>query len=479
MEIILTRAVFGMGNENHDHVHRYNTMNISSDGIDTMKVEHYQAGSVSEMTLNKLGEQFGGLTSRPLGVVGIEDGWNVRRGIGMLKFTVNSNALVTEELTVLGYLTGGGATHEGIESSTLFLPVRSWTTATRNVLDGEGLPTTRRVVDKSNQYIMGCPHQSKRMSSLRPSDIAQETLGYLAAEAEGVEANYAGLVNADLTKRPQSSKTLNLDPTHHAKSLLRLGQGVIEQNYHSPTTSDAIAEGLSNNSFLESTMQDNPFFLAMQNGLGSYVMSGFMGWSIEEINSIFVNLGDVLDLTLLNPTMFGNNNNLMLANSYGSASNHEIIASELAFLTVHLLTNSGLTHLTFSATNNPMYFQGLSGSDDGVAVLVGEAGSVFDNDEHLHIRVESFIERLKSKFFSKYNTGYSYNQTLLSVEVECSLFGETKVTIFFADDESDRRTYVNATYAINRTSSNIAPGDVGLTETKAYVTNLKEYFESE
>lgn len=474
MEILLTQAIFGMGNANHDHVHRHNTLEISSQDIDKLKIEQFRGG-VSTSTINSVASTSGGLSSRPQGYVNIEDGWNIRRGIGMLKFVLTENSMVSTDLSVLGYLVGGAATEEGISQDTMFVPVRSWETSTRNVQDQWGLPTPSTAITNSSQFLLADPTGSSHLRSLRPLDIANECLGYLACEQEGVENQFMGTITSDLSNGVQISKTNNLDSAHHARELIKLSTMAIGQEM-TGGLENALADGMNSPGLGESTVTDNAFFRTMMVTMGTYASSGFQGWSIGEINSVFETLPDVMNLHLLNESNFAVVDNLMSSNEYGGSNLFEITASELALLTVHILITCGLTHLTFSATNNPHDFGGLEGSDDGVVFVFGECGSVLDNDNDAILRVQRFEQLMKNSFFRKYSTGYAHTSTIVNVSVSCSIFGETSVELFFNGDRTDTRRYINATYAINRTSSNISGTEVGLQASKNYVDNIKEYF---
>lgn len=474
MEIFLSTAIFGMGNANHDHVNRINTLNISSEHVDQLKMEQYRGG-VSASSINDIANSSGGLSSRPQGYVNIEDGWNIRRGIGMLKFQLTENAIVSTELSVLGYLVGGAASEEGISQDTVFVPVRSWETSTRNKQDTFGLPMASTTITGSSQFLLPDPTGSSQLKSLRPLDIANECLGFLACEQEGVQAQYAGTVTSDLNNGVQISKTNNLDPSHHARELIKLSTMTIGQEM-SGGIENSLADGMMSPGLGEATVTENAFFRTMMVTLGSFSSAGFQGWSIGEVNSVFNNLPDVMSLQLLNEGNFAVVDNLMNSNEYGGSNNFEIIASELALLTVHLLITCGLTHLTFSATNNPHDFGGIEGSEDGVAFVFGECGSVLDDDAYAIQRVQRFETMMKNHFFRKHSTGYAHSTTIINVVVSCSIFGETSVELFFNGDQSDTRRYINATYAINRTTSNITNTETGLQASKNYVENIKEYF---
>lgn len=476
MEITLIQAVFGMGNQNHDHVHRHNTMNIDSMALDTLMMEQHQGG-VMGSTLNNVAAMAGGLSPQPQGMVSIEDGFNHRRGIGLLRFTVAENALIQQELSVVGYLVGGQASVEGVSPDTLFVPVRAWTTLTQNIAGLDGFPTTKTIVESSHQFLMGDPDQIKDLKSMRPLDIGNEALGFLACENEGQGDRYGGTVGTDLKTTMVVSKTQNLNPTHHSRELLRLAVGAGVAINHG-SLEMGIADGLAEPGLGEIGVTENPFFATMMFSTGTHSMMGFTGFSLGEIHGVFANFQQVLNLNLLKSTNFAEDDTLATSTAYGSASPHEIFASELAFLTVHLLLQSGLASFHFSATNNPMDFNGLVGSEDGVVVIPGEAMSLLTHDDYVQNRVESFINALKTHFFQKYTSVYAHQKTVMNVEVDSFMFGETTVAICFNGELQFTKQFTNATYCINRTSTNISGSDIGLATAKHYLTNIKDHFGS-
>lgn len=473
MELTLVKAVFGMGNSNHAHVHRHNTLQIDSQMIDRLKMEQLSAGGVLPTTLNEAAFASGGISSRPQGMVSIEDGWNIRRGIGMLKFIIEKNALSSSELVILGYLTGGGASAEGIEPETMFVPVRSWTIGTQNISDFDGLPTPKTSVVSSSQFLMGDPYQMQKLQSIRPMDVGNEVLGLMACTAEGNENSFDGVLGTDLNKTVIVSKTHNLNPSHHARELLKIATNVTAAG-SSMGLEGALADGLTGMGIKEISPTQNEFFQAMAISLGIHMYEGFQGFSISEINGVFNNLPDVMNLQLLDEGAYAEQNNLFNSEEYGGANMHEIVSSEVAAMTVHLLMQAGLTHLSFSATNNPNHIGGVIGSEDGVEMITGEFGSVFDHDDGAINRVERFKTLLKNNFFSKYTTGYLHTTTIIDVVVTCAIFGETSVEVSI-NNEPPRR-WVHATYCINRTSTNIAGKEVGMWESKNFMSNIRDYF---
>lgn len=471
-EIVLTQAIFGMGNQNHEHVHRNNEFHVDSMGIDQIRMEQ-DAGGVLGTTINSIAEMSGGISASPRGNVVVEEGWNQRRGIGLLRFQVTQNALESSELSILGYLVGGSASVEGIDDATMFVPVRTFSSLSRNVPDFNGLPFTKTVIESSTQFLMGDPNQIKDLKTVRPMDFGNEALGYLSAEADGRE-DYSGAISGELKNTVGMSKTQNLNPTHFSKELLKLAINSADIHNHG-NLEMSISDGLSDYGMAEDGVSDNPFMMAMMYATGHTSMKGFCGYSVGEISGVFSTFADVLNLSLLQTTNFAEDNTLLTSEAYGTAQLAEIIASELAFITVHLLINRGLASFNFSGTNNPTDFDGIMGDEDGIVVIPGEAMSVLNNDPDPINKVEAFMRDIKTHFFKKYTSPYMHKRTIMNIEVNAYMFGETTVAIAFNGDIANNKQYTNATYMINRTSINIAGSEIGLSQSKNYLANIKDF----
>ncbi|WP_228493103.1 hypothetical protein, partial [Pseudomonas aeruginosa] len=68
----------------------------------------------------------------------------------------------------------------------------------------------------------GSVDQNKDLKAVRPLDVGNEALGFAASEEDGSEMMYAGTVGSDLKNNTLMSKTLNLNPTHYSRELLKL-----------------------------------------------------------------------------------------------------------------------------------------------------------------------------------------------------------------------------------------------------------------
>ncbi|MNG46914.1 hypothetical protein D3C79_47780 [compost metagenome] len=475
-DIMMTMARIGMGNPVHPHVHRHNKLNLESQNIDQMLMATAQGGIVESM-LNNIAGQSGGLTVNPRGQVNIEETYNQRCGLAMLKFSVMMDALKEEELTVLFYCAGGGLMEDGgIDPATMLVPIRSYTVAKESITNlYDGMPMVKQAVSASDQFLLGDPTQQRQLRAVRPEDMANEVLGYMSTEQENRQDHYHGNVGASLGKHTLVSKTQNLDSTFHAKQLLKIAGNVLHDQDFNMSLQDSVAGSLYSSSMKETIISQNPFFKAMAIGAGHYSWNGFQGYTLGEICDVFPALPDVLDLSMLDEARFPMRDEIANSSAYGASNMVETTAQEIAMLTTDLLIRTGLTHIVFAASNNVHEFGGLS-DNGGVEMVVGEWMSITDQDQNSINRLERFKQLFKDKFYTKYNNAYAHLCTVVNIVVNCSLFGETSVEVYFNGETEAKERYVNATYYLARTSTNIASNENGVTESVNFLNNLREYF---
>jgi len=322
---------------------------------------------------------------------------------------------------------------------------------------------------------MGDPLEEQKLRAMRPQDIGNEVLGYISTEEENRQGGYTGNVAADLSKTVLVSKTQNLDTTHHAKQLLKIAGNVLHDQDFGMAVQDSVAGTLYSNTMQESLLSENPFFKAMSVATGTWSWVGFQGFKLGEIAEVFENFTQVMNIDLLDEDRFPVIDETMFSTAYGATNMVETTAQEVAMLTVDVLIRAGLTHVVFAATNNSQEFNGTM-SEDGVEMVTGEWMSIVERDPYSINRLERFKQMFKDKFFTKFNTGYQHSNTIVSVKATCNLFGETSVEVFFNGDQATCQRYVNATYYLARTSSNIAGTDAGVADSVNFLNNLREYF---
>lgn len=476
LTVILRRAMFGVGTAQHEHAHRHNTLYVENINLDTMRMEQQVSGGVSQKTLNDVAQQSGHITSRPQGWVSLEEGFNHRCGIALLQFEVESNANMVSNMSVVCHLVGGQQLPSGLSGDVRLVPMRCWTTLEEATHDFNGHPMVKHTVDSSHQMLMGDPHGKEDLTAVRPYDIGNTALGVSLAHDAGNPHGYTGSANGSLNTQVLVSKTNNLNPVHHSKELLKMAVKTADESRHDASPSYSLGGCLTTNSIGEISPAENPFMFVMMHTLGVHSLNGFRGWSVDELAEVFENFVDVLNLENLDVNKFAADTTIMDTAGYGTASLHEIIASEIAMSTVHLLLSTGLMSYNFSATNNPSDFDGIQGEDGGVAFSPGPAMSVLENDMNVDIRVERFNGIFVDNFFAKFSGPYAHLRTVMNIEVDAHMFGELSVGISLNGDRFNHKRFSNATYYIAYTSSSIAVSQKGLDEGRNYLSNIRECF---
>lgn len=474
-EMQLVEAIIGIGNPVHSHVRRNNEVNPNNAILDKLIFERMNGGVVPS-TLNELSIMSGCMSSSPQGDILLSDGWNTKRGLAMLRFIVTTNSVQQEELGILGYLTGGDFSGEGVDSNTVFVPVRSWGVLINSRQDLEtGLPFTQSTISDSQQFLLGT---QEGLYSARPRDMINNVGIMSTYKSSGLDINaFCGETSQDMsTYGVVMSKTKNLDPTFCAREILGASVNAMSDALGAYATDDSLVTGL-----LESITRpglneifpiNNAFMSTMNNNLGSVSFAGFNGYTFGEINDVFVNLPEVLNVNMLNST-FADPDWLMMSSEYGSSGYAETIACEIAALTVNALTETGITAVEFVASNNVSEIGGLN-SENGLAFQMGFATPLLQNEMNLPGRVEDFKDRLSRSFFARYNPtmrgGFS-----VSISAACYMFGETRVTVVINGKAESERTYANATYMINLTSPNISESTKSIDSARNMMLNMQEY----
>ncbi|UYE93448.1 hypothetical protein [Shewanella phage FishSpeaker] len=471
----LTEVIVGIGNPVHAHVRRHNEINADSTTLDAL-ISEQMNGGMTPSTLNEFSILSGGLSTTPQGNIEISDGWNIRRGLAMLRFVVSTNAINQEELVILGYLVGGEVSFEGLDPNTVFVPVRSWSILMTNRQDlNTGLPYTQTTINDSQQFLLGT---DKNLVTNRPIDVLNN-MGVMCANVDmGMPlTSYTGMSSQDLKSSGiLMSKTKNLDPTHCSRAILgstiRAMAGSMESGNDRDVFIGDLFEKATGYDVVEQNTLQNAFLSVMNASLGGMNFHGFNGYTFGEIAGVFENLADVLNLNILAQS-FEDPNWLMTTSEYGSSSYSERIATEVAVMAAHALVRSGLTFVEFLASNNATEIGGLN-SENGLMYHMGAAMPLLNNETNLAGRVETFKEELARSFFARYRSdirgGFS-----ISINAKCYVFGETSVTVVIDGKPETERTFTNATYKLNLTSTNISENHKAINSTINMLNNIQSY----
>lgn len=472
MSIQLVSFLVGCGDALQTHVHRYNQFTPDTTALDRVMLEQMNGGA-SPSSLNELALKSGSLSFGNDGDILVEDGWATSRGLGLLRFIVSNNALNSEELVVVGYLTGGNVSPTNIDDNTLFVPTRCYSTYIQSRQDlTTGLPMVSRTIAGGQQFLMNNTNlsNSSSLTSVRPADVA--TGVGIISSFEDENEKYDGNTNSNINKMGLIvSKGNNLDPTFSAGEILKSTIGSIKEGSMGFATE--VYNSLRNPSMNEINPIENAFFQQMNGALNVIGMEGFVGYSIEEIASVFTNLSEVTNTTLLTNGNLTDPMYLQTTSEYGASNYEEAIAQEVAMITAHVLMDSGLTTLEFAASNNTIE-TGVMNSEGGIAFHVGAATPILDNEENLAGRVETFKNKFAQSFFYRYNSQIQ-NGFTIGIDAKTAMFGVTEVTVVINGNTDRQRTYANGTFMLNRTSSNITSETNALNSTRTMFENVKDY----
>lgn len=471
-EIRLNQVIIGIGNNVHEQFHRSNRIDISPDLANRAAHERFNGG-ITPSTIAQMGVHGGSLSTQHQGVINVEGGWNQRRGLAMLRMTIVDNALMEQQMSVLGYLVGGGmAMGSVVPDDVLFIPVRSWTMSTSATQDVQYMPTTKRAITETSQFLMADPEMIRQLRSIRPVDVITHGFGQVAAEEEDSNIAYGGSTNADLNQNGVIvSKSSNLDPIVNAQTVMTHAARVARQHVTHNLLSENMA--MSMGGISEQEIFQHPFLSLMMSALGMPSYQGFIGFTFEELRQVFQGF----DTAVLPPSdrnMEGHNHQLD-SDPLGSADWFEKIANELAFISMHAMIDVGLVYLQFVASNNVSNLNVLS---SGIYFRPGIPAGVIANDPGLQNRVDNFKDYIETTFFQKYAMTMLGNTTAIEVDVTMNIFGECSVEIVLNGDHGNARKKVFPAYTINRSSSNLATDEIQETMALNYVDNLKNYFVS-
>lgn len=473
-EIILNQVLVGIGNQQHEQVHRNHKLDIDNNLVDKAYNER-MSGGISATTIRELGIHTGSIGANHSGVVRIEDGWNSRRGLMMLQMTVRTDALMESKMTVLGYLTGGGlAVLDMLPDNVVFVPVRSWELRSSSTLDRHARTTVKEEMSESSQFLMGDPSLIEELRSIRPADVLNHAFGQQENDENTPDRDFAGVTSANLNEQGVNiSKSANLDVYTNATQLWNFASRLSKNKHHVNVLSENMASSIGGVS--EHEYFSHPFLSMMMACTGMQNYRGFQGWTIGELRNVFAGFDACIPPGGFTGKSTEDAGILGSTSAMGGADYHERIANELAFLTMHSLLDNGLIGLDFLASNNVSKNQVNTGS---IYFTNGIPASIFANDHRLNDRAESFRDYLESSFFQKYAIQKWGRGMAVQIRVKAKVFGETEVEIVLDGDESNPIKKSFPSYCINRTSPDITNTETQTSLVSNYMENINEYFVS-
>lgn len=483
-KMYLVRARFGLANIYHNQVNRVQTSSLESQDVDLLNTSKIK-GRVSNALLHEVGVRAGGVSATADGYAFIEDGWDApRRGLAMLEFEIESVGNVEQKLSILGYLAGGApSVGQGISGDVMFVPVRRWLVNKQLDMLSTGLMKAKSDLLDASQILINNPNSPTGSHSIRPTDIIDGASGMVGDDVQdrylngGEDNQYVGTSTSILAHSGAVfSKARNQSPGEYAKQLLKSSLKACDSLTTSSDPYGAIGDACADPALSETQFPADPFFKIMRASIGMSGMAGFQGFSIEQINYVFDNLQDVMDINACDTDRMELEDYRITTNELGSSNYNELLMAELKSLAQFILVESELGYLDIAATNN------IGGSQyvvNGMPVqfVVGDAGLLVDGLEgSLEERVENAKELFLSHFFLKYASPYVHDRTLISFRMTMRLFGQTSIELFTNGDETNKRSHVFPTFATNRDDLTLASKESAVLTGHGFYNNLKNYF---
>lgn len=461
MSINLVKARCGLTNYYHQQVIRNSSLDIDSTIIDRMSEENMMGG-INNTTLQLAAALSGGLNAQATGFASIAGGWNESKGLLMMTFCSSDSPVAVEYMHVIGYVTNNGAS-QGLTMDAIFTPTMSW--KSHEAITASGMldnPTTvRRTMGGRSDYILNDGSAMNSIISMRPSDVIDYSIEKASAqdivdrmEEEGLDGVLPQItVGASDTSRVGVvvSKRSNLNPTNYAVDILSAGTGYqrdqqlssnIMDNLGTQGTTtdgfDGLFQGLSNVAYQsrnkEPELLRDDFFREMMEMMGQANMRGFRGYTIADLEMVFPNLNDALDLVFMDQSEFALADYTTTTESLGTSSLEEFVSQEIVMNVMDLMIKYGLSEISFRGSNCDHF--GGDGALDNVVILPFNPFSLDDDDHMLAQKAESFVNALTNQIFTKLNGVRPEQLTPIRFDVTVELFGTMVVNMTRVDDSN-------------------------------------------
>lgn len=482
--IMLVRALAGFGNPSQEMVMRTHSLNINPSDVDALFLNKMGgAPMVDPVTLHEVAVRSGGISTNPDGNAYIEGSWGIRRGICKLEFVTQDNAYMEEKLVILGYMYGGSVSIDGgIMPDTFFVPDKMWCIQKQTVGDHNGLPTIKSAVTNAGTFQLDIPpsYSPSGARTLRPVDILGSCASYQYQSDNDMDINdgFVPMGNSESVLRAVGinlSKTDNLSTTKFAEKLINSSMNVNHSVVNNVSGMEAISSASNTHYIKELSVYDNPFVIHMRQSLGQASMGGFQGWTFGELQMAFNNIGDVININLLDDDRFPQHDNRIDSKEMGGGTYQELIATELSNVLIQLLIDNRLQYLEFSA-NNDLSPNEIQVNGSGVSFVHGAFMPLMDEDVSAPYNVETFKEQFISSFYGKYNGDYAHNKVLVTIKVEAFVFGEIIIEICLNGDYTNGRRFVYPSFADVRKNLTLTTNETAQATMGNFYVNLQNHF---
>lgn len=465
-ELTLVSAKAGLTNYVHTPVIRNPDPYMNSTNLDELATM-VKNGTCANSDVNFFAAESARLNPTHSGLGEIRGGWSeYNKGMMKMTFRVQTGGLSEEYVSVIGYVTGNGAS-DGLTSDALFTPVFSWKHYQTLAGDFDLFNQSQisNVIGMRTDYLINDGSSSGIMVSMRPGDVIDQTgdvLSQMDVKKEIIDNGIPfqgfptkGTSNIEFTGIVPSKRS-NYNATQYTKELLSAAVNVQKdtrknsslQRNHTTSLYDAetqmLAEASKTLMFSEPTTSRDNFLSYIKSITGDTTWAHFKGWRISDLASFFDNFGEALSTELMGSDRFEVIDFTEIARMFGSNSEVEAIAQEINFTTLELLVKNGLGAISVTGSNCDHY--ATEDALSNIVIMPHEPASLKDDDPMLFQNAQDFAEGLKTQLLARLNGRGINTMTPIRFEVSTELFGTTQVWITLVDPNNPNQTTIHYSF---------------------------------
>ncbi|BAW98328.1 phage protein [Vibrio phage pTD1] len=482
--LTLTQSVIGLSNSYQDHQLRAHAVNV--DATDMNELLAARLGSTSKVApveMHTIAARSGGVATQSGGNAYIEDGWATSRGLATLEFEITGASPVqSQTLTVYGYLHGGSVTMAGgqLPPDIKFVPVKMWLMETQASLNGAGFPVETRRLNQAGNFLLN-DNSIQGLHTVRPMDVVNSASALAAFDNEdmpgGALDGFGGTTSGLLSNIGMNiSKSANNSTVDYAETILTAATTASFEREYTGDRYSAICSATGANNIKEISLEQNPFIKVMRRTLGYVQMTNFDGFTLGEIATVFENFGQVTNVTLTDTDSFNVIDHRYSTNQMNGSTYETLICSELNNLSNAMMNDFRLSYFHIRASNNVNDGMGQI-NVNGLPVIyqLGESAPIASKDPDWQYNVVAGVEAFLSNFYIKYNSALIHERTIVDLEINASLFGETEVKVFLSGNENSIHTEVFGTMAGNRFDPTLVTTQGLGQSVSGFYSNLVDY----
>lgn len=458
--LTLMQAVIGLSNSYQTHQLRGHAVNVNATDMNELLAARLgSTNKVAPVEMRDIASRSGGVATQSGGAAYIEDGWAESRGLATLEFEITGASPVqSQTLTVYGYMHGGSPTMVGgqLPPDIKFVPVKMWLMETQASMDGAGFPVETRRMNQAGQFLLNDNTSLQGLHTVRPMDVVNSVSALAAFDNDdlpgGALDGFGGTTSGLLSNVGMNiSKSANNSTVDYAETILTAATTASFEREYAGDRYSAICAATGGNSIKEISLEQNPFIKVMRRTLGYVQMSGFDGFTLGEIATVFENFGQVTNVMLTDTDAFNVIDHRYNSNEMNGSTYETLICSELNNLANAMMNDYRLSYFHIRATNNVQDGMGqINVNSLPVAYQLGESAPIASKDPDWQYNATSGVEAYLANFYAKYNSALIHERTIVDFEINASLFGETEIHVCLGGQQNNVHTEVFGTMAGNR-----------------------------